>query len=549
MKRSIKTLITAFTIGAISVGAAWAGVGLTPAHHSLPAAHVGPVAQARSAVKHAAAHTSAVGATTSAASATTAQSGAFSAADLAPGQVLAGAAKVSIEPRPQDYNGTWVKEGCATLGDDSSHILDNFSDFRVKWPENPNCLYMGGFGIGPMNPITKWTDPYGLWARSVAISDGSDTIVLTILDGTYYFGKYASMCTGCGFFDLSQTLGAQLGLKPESFFFASTHSHSAPDFIGGWGGVPDWYMRQVTDALKLSVTQAVQNEVPAVLEDGEQFARQFNSQRRDFYRSAEDNAMSWVRALAVTDDVPCIGPLAARCPTIATVGAFAAHPTFSSDGVATADYPGVFEKDVEDRFGGVGLYFETGLGNISRTSGSESMGNGLAALLPGKGWGTPIANPDVIVKQVFFDQPVTNSGLTGLGLPGFFDRPFEQRPSSVSAGPNGTKPCRSASPVTVNTAVSAARIGSLLITGGPGELFSNVTNTIEEQNPNGITMALSLVNDGLGYIMQSFETDHVGRQVVGFVGQVAEYEDAYSIDACFGDQVLEQTLALTSQLH
>ena len=44
------------------------------------------------------------------------------------------------------------------------------------------------------------------------------------------------------------------------------------DFIGGWGGVPDWYMRQVTDALKQSATEAVQSERPAVLEDGEVYA-------------------------------------------------------------------------------------------------------------------------------------------------------------------------------------------------------------------------------------------------------------------------------------
>src|SRR5207247_3691616 len=134
----------------------------------------------------------------------------YTAADLGPGQVLAGAAKVNIAPRPADYGGTWVKEGCATLGDDSSHILDNFSDFRVKWPENPNCIYMGGYGIGPMNPITKWNDPYGLWVRTLAISNGTNSVILTILDGTYYFGKYASMCNGCGFFDLANQLGKQL---------------------------------------------------------------------------------------------------------------------------------------------------------------------------------------------------------------------------------------------------------------------------------------------------------------------------------------------------
>ena len=45
------------------------------------------------------------------------------------------------------------------------------------------------------------------------------------------------------------------------------------------------------------------------------------------------------------------------------------------------------------------------------------------------------------------------------------------------------------------------------------------------------------------------ETDHVARQAVGFVnGPLSEYEDAYSIDACFGDHALEQTLAAMGQL-
>ncbi len=62
-------------------------------------------------------------------------------------------------------------------------------------------------------------------------------------------------------------------------------------------------------------------------------------------------------------------------------------------------------------------------------------------------------------------------------------------------------------------------------------------------------MPLGLVNDGLGYIMQSFETDHLGRQGTGFVGApLAEYEDAYSIDHCFGDKVLETTIGALGQL-
>jgi hypothetical protein len=170
------------------------------------------------------------------------------------------------------------------------------------------------------------------------------------------------------------------------------------------------------------------------------------------------------------------------------------------------------------------------------------MGNGLAALIPATG--TPVVGTDVSVAQTFWDQPITNIPLGTLGAAGFFDRPFVVTPAVVDEGENGTRRCRSASPLAVHTAIEVAKVGNLRITGAPGETFANISNTLEERNTGGITFALAQVNDGLGYIMQSFETDHAGRQGLGFVGDpLAEYEDAYSIDACFGDAVLEKTLA------
>jgi hypothetical protein len=532
MRRYIRIATTGFVIGALFLGAAWAGGSLIPVDLSGsgrdPATGVLEQQLAEAAQSLPVAE----------------DEGGTEVLELVPGQVLAGAAKVSMEPRPADYNGTWETEGCATFGDDAPGDVTHYPDFRVRWPENPNCLYMGGYGIGPMNPITKWTDPYGLWTRSLAIGDGTDTVVLTIVDGVYYFGEYANMCDGCGFFDLAQELGTELEIDPDSFMFAATHSHTSPDFIGGWGGVPDWYFRQVADAIRQSVREAVGSMRPGIIEMGEQFARPFNSERRDFYRSAEDNALSWFRVIDATQ-ASSPQPVA-----IATVGGYSAHPVTAdeSTGIADADFPGVFNARVEERFGGTGLFFQAGFGNASPRGNKVELGGGLADLIPAPGSGTVIEDPDVRSAQAFWDQPVTNSGLTALGVPGFFDRPFEQTPSSVSAGKGANKPCTSASAVTVRTAVSAARIGPLVITGAPGEIFANYSNTVEEKNPNGITFALSLVNDGLGYIMQSFETDHLGRQVLGFVGEVVEYEDAYSIDHCFGDMALETTLSLLGEL-
>jgi hypothetical protein len=451
-------------------------------------------------------------------------------------QLLAGAHKVNIEPRPEDYGGFWEQNAANCAGS-----LEHATDTKHIWPENPSCIYSGGFGLGVspvglgVNALTSF-DETGLWVRSVAIrDDAGNTVVLTILDGAYYFARYRNTCDDCGFFDLAEDLGAELGIDPSGFLFASTHSHAAPDFIGGWGGVPDWYMQQVTDALREAVRQAVGKLEPAYLEGGEILARHFNSERRDTYRSAEEAGVSWFRAVAEGTG-----------QTIATVGAYAAHPVGHGAGpVAHADYPVFFNRRVEERFGGVGLYFMTGLGNMSRSGGNtEVVGTGLADLLPEIDEGTRVTGDTVRSVQRRWNHPVTNSALLGLGGAGGFDRAFSSEPGQVTVFPKGgNRPCASASAVSVETGITAIRIGNLTITGGPGELFSNLTNTIKEKSP-WVALPIALANDGLGYIMQSFEHDPVAGQGVGFVGaNFFEYEDAYSIDGCFGDMVLEETLA------
>lgn len=599
MSPRLRYLVSSFLIGVMGVGLAWAGSVLAPPPPSAGSISApGTGLQARQ----------------------EGDGGEPSSLDLSSGQLLAGAAKISLYPRPEDYqadfpDARWEQDQakCETLSRNPDSVREGLShagDTRVRWHENPNCIYMGGYGIGPMNAITKWDDAYGLWVRSIAVSDGSDAAVITLIDAVYWEAYYDSLCPNeqCGFLALADQLAQTTGLKPESFIFASTHSHTAPDFIGGWGGVPRWYMQQATDTLKAAAIQAIQNMEPAVLEVGEEFVRDRSGERRDFYRSAEDNGLSWFRLIdadnqprpeACTTPTPTPEPTTgnngngqgnrygnqgkatpAPAPTpicepaapgraIATVGAYAAHPVTEdeSGGEGDADFPAVFSKNVESAFGGVGMLLQTGLGNISPRGNKDEMGNGLASHIPPIGDGDQVMDTNVRVGRTFWDQPVTNVPLGHLGAVGIFDRTFNKTPAALSVGKSKfeNRKCRSASHVSVETSVSAVRIGSLLITGGPGELFSNLTNTIEEKNPNGVTLALGLVNDGLGYIVQSFETDHVGRQAVGFVGEaetpeetpvvkngvgagLSEYEDAYSIDHCFGDATLEYTLNLIGQL-
>lgn len=404
---------------------------------------------------------------------------------------------------------------------------------------------MGGRGLGPAEPITSIDPENPLAVRAVAIGDGTDTVVLVQVDGVYWFGRYASFCERCGAYDIIEDLSAELGIDPSGILIAANHSHNAPDFIGGWGSVPRWYMEQVGEAIRSAIRDAVAAMQPAHIEFGEHVARDLNVERRKFYWSAEDATFTWFRALAqpaAVGDAPEV---------LATVGAFSAHPvtTGYDGGRAHADWPGAFDQLMRRETGAIGIAFVAGLGNMLTRQGTMETAQGLANLLPPVGDGRALASADVRSATAFWEQPLTNAGLIGLRGAQFFDRLVDGAPAQVSAGKHTVKPCRSASPQTVRTSVSAVKIGDgLVITGGPGELFSNLTNTVKERSVGLVTLPLANVNDGLGYIMQSFETDHAGRQVLGFTPGPFEYEDAFGLDACFGDMVLQTTLGLVRQL-
>ena len=554
MRNVLRTSLVAGATGALALATAWAGVGIGP----VPAPTVPPVTG------------TVAGATgTTAPSKASVLSVATSATlpALGSGQILAGAAKNSIAPRPDlmktrgfpDARWETRREECVKLAPETiqkllsqtQSELDHLAAAGSPWPENPSCIYQGGFSIGPVNPVSSYDAEYGLWVRSVAFSDGADTLVLTVVDGEGWLWDYASKCDDCG----AKQIAAALAADPElaarkvtakSHVLHATHSHAAPDFIGGWGFVPDWYMAQVTATIKETAKAAVLGMVPAVLETGEQDARVNNNERRDTYRSAEEQQLSWLRAVAIDDeakkkDEPTV---------IATVGAFAAHPTTkgTNGGAAHADWPGVFEKRLETRFGGIGLHFMTGLGNIS-ASGGTAMGSRLADLVPALGDGRLVDDTNLVLGQTTWAQPVTNVPLDALGTPGFFDRQFDPSPAQVRTGKSpDTAPCVSASAQSVELPVTAARIGDdVVLTAAPGEVFSNLTNTLKERSPGRVTFPLGQSNDALGYMPQSFEIHPVGQQGLGFVGGgyvFVNYEDSYAVDRCIGDMVLETTIAL-----
>lgn len=504
------------------------------------------------------------------------------AEDLPAGQLYVGAAKRNLYPTPDEEAGEYWERDPAKCNQLSENLLINIADqpdhlmtAGSTWPENPNCIYQGGFGLGPTNGVSDFDggvpnadgsyddpDALGIWVRALSLSDGEDTIILSIVDGEGYLWDFANKCERCGAKQIGEDVAASLTeqgypVSKDGIVLAATHTHAGPEFLGAWGFVPDWYMEDVTALIHEAMEEAVTSAVPAVVEIGEEEARRWNSERRDTYRSAEEQQLGWLRATAATArPADQGGPAIKAGDTIVTLGVYAAHPTRfgTNDNVAHPDWPGLFTKAAEDRFGGIGVLMMTGLGNMSGSGPKQDMGTGLVSLIPPIGDGERLDGTDIRLKQTLWKQPVTNVPLTALGLPGFADRQFLLEPAQVAVGKSETSPCVSVAPHSVELPALAAWIGSdLAITTGPGELFANATNTVKDESGARIAFPLAQANDALGYMPQSFEIENpLNLQGLGFaIGGVAgvNYEDSYAIDMCTGDMWLETTLDALAEIR
>lgn len=507
---------------------------------------------------------------------------------LPDGTFLVGASRASLRPAPTVFGGErWQTEGCTAYEDgqiDSDHVLpppDDALDEIRSWPaSSPDCVYLGGFGIGPVRPATE-VGHGGVWTRAVAISNGERTVIHGIADLVGWFARYdQTICADCGIRDVRERVASELGLDPGDVVFASTHSHATADTYGGWGGIPDWYRNQIRDAAIAAAKQAVANLTPATIDVGEAHLRDRNSERRDTYYSTTDTGATWLRARTLPPG--SCGVDACPTETIATVATYAGHPTIVGENVLHADWPGAAARRFEDADGGVGLVFEGGLGNVSVSGvgGDDDQAEAEA---------TGIAIADDVLADVA-DDPVrlqsnaigaavqdithptlTNPGLTTLATVGLFDREFtpgtpgaglpgayhwsKSGELSTSGEDNDAQPagetlrgCTSAGPTVITTA-GAHRIGEAMIAFAPGEIFSNIAEVVkEEADDNAVAMVWGQANDALGYIIQSFEYDAQGNAATEYGTGTGEYEEVFAVDRCIGDHVLETLLESADDL-
>ncbi len=605
-KAAARKILTSLLVGVLSVGVAWAGAGLIPVsleESQRKSARPFQVSQQ----------------TESVAEEVQSTAQAPSGAQLPQGEFLVGADKLSLSPTPELFqpdgsartedsqqSAVWEKDSAkCNLGPDSlsgyQPRLDPdepphvhlFPDSALGWPHNPNCIYLGGYGLGPVRGATGVSD-LGVWVRSIAVSNGSQTVLFQILDTVGYFNKYRpDICNGCGILDMRRKIAEEVGLPSKDFVsVGSTHTHGGADGYGGWGGVPKWYWHQMRDAVVASASRAIAAMTPARISVGAIDARDFGSERRDHYYSTHDYLGVWLQAttpggtvLEYPSDPQCAVPGQAKKPEcqpiekevppspIATLVNYAAHPTVLGSGntLLHPDWPGAFARGFENLTSApsdVALVFEGGLGNASDEGGLDGYEHNMSKLIADDiaRAGTQLTSNDIAAKSVDnLAHPATNMPEIGLAAVGFFDREFT--PGTDAAGgpmhyewhkqtggpeddiPGRTRGCNSASPTSVITSVAGYRIGELNIFTGPGELFGNLTEVVKSEANKGIqTMVFGQTNDSLGYIMQSFEFDRTTSVATEYGTNTAEYEEVFGLDVCFGDHVLDEMLRTAADL-
>lgn len=224
--------------------------------------------------------------------------------------VLAGAARVSIGPRPDD-----LREG----------------------------VWLGGFGSYRERRATAVHDEPQ--CRALAMSDGATSFVLAALD---LIGASGALLTA-----IRADASRMTGVPPERILIACTHSHASPDTQGLWGGIGDAYRTHIAHRAASAIWEAHEAMAPAIASAASTQLRGAIRNRRGWPET--DDALTSLRLIS-TQGAP-----------IATLMNFACHPTSSgsSNTEVSRDWCGYAVDAVEREAGGVAIYVNGAIGDAN----------------------------------------------------------------------------------------------------------------------------------------------------------------------------------------
>lgn len=389
-----------------------------------------------------------------------------------------------------------------------------------------------------------------LWERAVAIAPAGasggrtgDPIVMVSVDSQGYFAAYQGAAglgvTDYGYSEIRQAAAKAVGIPAGNIVFSSTHTHTAPDTLGVWGGSPTSYFQLVRRQGIRAVEAAVDSMRPAWIRrgtaDGSAYA----------YNFLAPNAV----ATADHHNWPLYGTLtvlqALRWGTeepIVTLVNFGVHPDILENTTyVSPDWPAAMIKAVTAAEGGHSLFLQgtlgsepvlpasgdrpveySGISGHPRASAAEATtyGEAIASLaLKALADSQPLVSGRVSAATVPIEVPATSALILGddlLNLP-------SQAQSALGLGhiERADVPPYLTGNV-VGSAASIVRIGNGAMFGMPGEIFADVFSAAQHQIRARWFIPIGLADDQLGYVVMPAEWP-VAEAAGGATGPAAEY--------------------------
>ncbi|HZQ87768.1 MAG TPA: hypothetical protein VFA83_23180 [Acidimicrobiales bacterium] len=423
---------------------------------------------------------------------------------------------------------------------------------------------LGGFGLGdgslfPDAVVGRGgqAKPQGehIRARAMVVDDGRAAVAIAVIETQGMFAAYQN--GPWGLLDMANRVAKNIPALPaDHIIIATDHTHSGPDTIGAWGGVPDSYIKFISDQMASAIEQAF---------NGRQFANVWegSSDASDLiYNQACTEALNQ----SPTPDYPgpslCATPgkdgfmrvVQARTPAgkpVVTYVAYAAHATAGGGNGIHGDWPQFLSDAMAAEYGGVGMSMEGANGGTQPcrptcafTNPSNPgtkikdrkpaiLANYMAHVHDALAHATVVEGP-VGGDQQFIREPITGAAVLALFTAGKYAGAGLLR-SHQSPWVVGT---------TIRTVVSDVRVGRLLFAGTPGEGFYAIGAGIRRAVGDGMdVIQLGLANDQLGYLIAP------ASYVPVIAAEVAVNDNIiFNVSPTIGDHVMCAGIALAGNL-
>src|SRR3954470_18410667 len=373
-------------------------------------------------------------------------------------------------------------------------------------------VYLGGYGIGGGSPVLAGRPATGVLrdgvsVRAIAIGDGKDAIAVADAELQGWFA--ASRDGAYGIADVRAAVEKATGgaLKASQVIVQSDHSHSGPDVMGVWGGAPASYRAHVVAQTVSAIVDAYRTRRRATLWYGTAPGRDLLSNQFD-YDAANQAMDSDVRVLQARDD---------RGRAFATLLNFSAHATVlgSSNTKASGDWVEAVNRVPAARFSGQA---RTVVGTLGRTQPADrgcrdasitaqnakdicSLDDYAARVVDRAADAVAAAKrldgrPDVAARTFTITDPSSNPLLLGMLYGG--------AAAGMPVNRALTPPWMAGN--VIGTVTTSARIGDVLLSAGPGEMYPQIPLKVRDLMP-GLRgyMTAGLAGDQLGYLIAPFE--------------------------------------------